>query len=294
MAQTIQAGPGDSKTSLSDSEAVGTIPALAPVSAVEPRGRLRWLLGAILGGIWRFLVAVATHRLVRAFGAWLRDLASRALAWLWKRTVQLNDWIYRVFGKPITIGLTSTSFLWVALSPDANPLYQGVNWASDVDCMAMNIYHEARGEPELGKVAVGHVVMNRVMDPRFPSTVCGVITQGGAKPLRRCQFSWWCDGRDDKPQHQLSWVESHQIAAMIFSGKAKDPTGARSGTTPTTSRRPGAAIWSRAPRSASIISIWRQAKLDAKAAKVFSPGAAYMMRSSSRGRSRPCAGRSRR
>ena len=67
--------------------------------------------------------------------------------------------------------------------------------------------------------------MNRVMDRRFPGTVCGVIMQGGDKPKRGCQFSWWCDGRDDRPAHQPSWVDSHQIAAMIFAGASKDPTG---------------------------------------------------------------------
>ncbi len=37
----------------------------------------------------------------------------------------------------------------------------------EVECLALNIYHEARGEPDEGKVAVGHVVMNRAADPRF-------------------------------------------------------------------------------------------------------------------------------
>ena len=39
---------------------------------------------------------------------------------------------------------------------------------------------EARGEPYIGQVAVGGVILNRTRDPRFPSTVAGVIYQPGA------------------------------------------------------------------------------------------------------------------
>lgn len=39
---------------------------------------------------------------------------------------------------------------------------------------------EARGEPYIGQVAVGGVIMNRTRDPRFPSTIPGVIYQPGA------------------------------------------------------------------------------------------------------------------
>ena len=45
-------------------------------------------------------------------------------------------------------------------------------------CMAQNIYFEARAEGESGKQAVAHVVQNRVRDPKFPKTPCGVIQDG--------------------------------------------------------------------------------------------------------------------
>ncbi len=50
-----------------------------------------------------------------------------------------------------------------------------------VECLALNIYHEARGEPEAGRLAVGHVVVNRALDGRFPKDVCQVVRQGGEK-----------------------------------------------------------------------------------------------------------------
>ena len=45
-------------------------------------------------------------------------------------------------------------------------------------CLAMNIYHEAKNQPSIGQIAVAQVVMNRVMDSRYPDDVCSVVTQG--------------------------------------------------------------------------------------------------------------------
>lgn len=94
----------------------------------------------------------------------------------------------------------------------------------DVHCLAQNIYHEARGEPMVGKVAVAHVVLNRAADRRWPRQICSVIKQGGYKKRHRCQFSWWCDGRSDKPQDKAAWKESLHVAKMIKTGVVSDPT----------------------------------------------------------------------
>jgi len=95
----------------------------------------------------------------------------------------------------------------------------------ELRCLALSIYFEARGESEAGQHAVGHVVMNRVSNSRFPDSVCNVVHQGGEKPYYRCQFSWWCDGRSDKPVNKTSWNISVKIAREIYSGKSIDPTG---------------------------------------------------------------------
>jgi spore germination cell wall hydrolase CwlJ-like protein len=94
----------------------------------------------------------------------------------------------------------------------------------DLDCLALNIYFEARGEPEVGKLAVGHVVMNRVADPRFPDTACAVIREGGEARRDRCQFSWWCDGRSDWPEDVLAWKTSLRVAEKIVRDPETDPT----------------------------------------------------------------------
>jgi len=101
---------------------------------------------------------------------------------------------------------------------------QDVQIANEVHCLALNIYFEARGEVEKGRLAVGHVVMNRVADRHYPGTVCGVVRQGGEERLHRCQFSWWCDGQPDKPLNQRAWLESLKLAVRVYFGHSEDPT----------------------------------------------------------------------
>ena len=93
-------------------------------------------------------------------------------------------------------------------------------------CMAFNIYHEARNESMLGQIAVGQVVMNRVWDKRFPSTVCEVVKEavtykGTKKPvLHKCQFSWYCDGaKDDVDKDSKAWRYSLEYASIVLSGR---------------------------------------------------------------------------
>ncbi|MBS4171842.1 cell wall hydrolase [Bacillus sp. FJAT-49736] len=49
--------------------------------------------------------------------------------------------------------------------------------SADKDLMARLVHAEAVGEPYAGKVAVATVVLNRVKDSNFPSTIKGVIYQ---------------------------------------------------------------------------------------------------------------------
>lgn len=108
---------------------------------------------------------------------------------------------------------------------------------SEVECLAQNIYFEARGEPIKGQVAVAYVVLNRKNDERYPNTFCSVIKQGPVSDwflleknkivplLHECQFSWWCDGRSDEPRDMYSWGRAIDIASGVINGKYEDPTG---------------------------------------------------------------------
>jgi spore germination cell wall hydrolase CwlJ-like protein len=93
----------------------------------------------------------------------------------------------------------------------------------EIGCLALTIYHEARGESQRGKLAVGYVVMNRTRSVRFPATVCAVVRQGGPQ-YHHCQFSWWCDGRSDRPKDRAALRESLWLAEEIYHGCTRDPT----------------------------------------------------------------------
>lgn len=65
---------------------------------------------------------------------------------------------------------------------------------NELKCLAEAVYHESRGESYYGRLAVAQVVMNRVRDPRWPNTICGVVFQYR-------QFSWtksWKTWKHDK------------------------------------------------------------------------------------------------
>ena len=64
-----------------------------------------------------------------------------------------------------------------------------------VDCLAENIYHEAKSESKKGQIAVAIVTLNRVVDGRFPQDICGVVkqrTKNSESGKIVCQFSWNC------------------------------------------------------------------------------------------------------
>ena len=101
---------------------------------------------------------------------------------------------------------------------------------SEVQCLAENIYFEARAESFSGKAAVGNVTRNRVNDKRWPNTYCGVVTQGPVRESwktkqhknladservyyprkHRCQFSWYCDGKKD-----VIWANKEKTGQTI-------------------------------------------------------------------------------
>lgn len=57
------------------------------------------------------------------------------------------------------------------------PASGGVSRSDDIHLLARIIYAETKGEPYLGQVAVGAVILNRVRHPSFPNTLAGVIYQ---------------------------------------------------------------------------------------------------------------------
>lgn len=103
--------------------------------------------------------------------------------------------------------------------PKLNPLMVSFE---ELECLAKNVYFEARGEPEAGRVAVAHVTLNRVGANSFPDTICGVVRQGGRQPP--CQFEWYCNDKSNRPADAVAWLDAQAIAYRVLTGAEEDPT----------------------------------------------------------------------
>ena len=80
---------------------------------------------------------------------------------------------------------------------------------SALECMALNIYHESRGETIVGQQAVAWVTLNRMVHSRWPDTVCDVVWQ-------RSQFSWTGDGLSDYPGDTQAYITAVNVAEDIM------------------------------------------------------------------------------
>jgi N-acetylmuramoyl-L-alanine amidase len=90
------------------------------------------------------------------------------------------------------------------------------HYYSEVRCLAMNIYHESRGEDYKGKIAVAFTTVNRARNAEFPNTICKVVWQDS-------QFSWTKSDKSIDINDQ-SWLESIDVAMLVLDNDIEDPT----------------------------------------------------------------------
>lgn len=95
-------------------------------------------------------------------------------------------------------------------------------------CLALAIFHEARGEPIRGQKMVAEVVLNRTKHPNYPNSVCSVVKQPR-------QFSWVNKNvsLSNPPkiiytnvQAQKSWEQAKEIARSQLKNKTNYTNGA--------------------------------------------------------------------
>ena len=78
----------------------------------------------------------------------------------------------------------------------------------ELNCLAIGVYYESKGEPLAGQLAVADVILNRTTSGRFPTSVCGVLTQRG-------QFSFVKGGRlPDVDTSRPAWKTAVAIARI--------------------------------------------------------------------------------
>ena len=100
------------------------------------------------------------------------------------------------------------------------PVYLSANDKRQIQCLAENAYFEAGNQSQKGKVAVTHVVMNRVKDSRFPKTACAVVHQ---KARGVCQFSWVCEGKK-RIRNMEMFADARKAAEDVYLGNVRDVT----------------------------------------------------------------------
>lgn len=100
------------------------------------------------------------------------------------------------------------------------PAGGGAEWR----CLSEALYFEARGETLKGIFGVAEVILNRVDDPHFPKTVCGVVNQGTGERFR-CQFTYTCDGRPEVIGEERAFRLVGKIARLMLDGAPRRLTG---------------------------------------------------------------------
>ena len=78
----------------------------------------------------------------------------------------------------------------------------------ELNCLAIGVYYESKGEPLEGQLAVAEVILNRTESGRFPRTVCGVLKQRG-------QFSFVRGGQlPQPPEGARAWKTALAVAKV--------------------------------------------------------------------------------
>ena len=91
-------------------------------------------------------------------------------------------------------------------------------------CLTQAVYYEAALEPTEGQEGVAQVVLNRVRDPNYPNTVCGVVYQG-AERTTGCQFSFSCDGSLSRAPIRWAWDRAARVAERALAGHVAPRVG---------------------------------------------------------------------
>jgi spore germination cell wall hydrolase CwlJ-like protein len=120
-----------------------------------------------------------------------------------------------------TVGMIGIGYAAYAENMSLQAAMENELYKEQHKCLALNLYHEARSESVLGMKAVGWVTLNRVYSKRYPNTICDVVYQSnlddeGNIVHNQCQFSWWCDGKSDKPKNKESWAFVQVIAHEVM------------------------------------------------------------------------------
>lgn len=93
---------------------------------------------------------------------------------------------------------------------------------NDFECIREAIYFEASASNPQGQHAVADVITNRARDPRFPNSICAVISDGQARGA--CQFSYRCDNISEEFHDAVKFENATRIAKEALQNPEEDIT----------------------------------------------------------------------
>jgi hypothetical protein len=91
-------------------------------------------------------------------------------------------------------------------------------------CLTQGVYYEAALEPTEGQEAVAQVILNRVRDPNYANSICGVVFEG-AERTTGCQFSFTCDGALAQAPVAWAWNRAKLVAERALAGNVSARVG---------------------------------------------------------------------
>jgi N-acetylmuramoyl-L-alanine amidase len=150
----------------------------------------------------------------------------RRLAWYWRVEVKEHLPFLAMIALPIVSIAGIVYFACAQEAPTAPANIENIQRETrralrregDLQCLAENVYFEARGEPTDGQFAVAEVTLNRTRAEHFPHTICAVVHESRWDPGRKrhvADFSWTELG-DISPGDGLAWKRAMTVASAAY------------------------------------------------------------------------------
>jgi hypothetical protein len=158
--------------------------------------------------------SVPSSRFARVFATAWRNLV------FYRHTHEMGGFI--VVSVVVLVVLTFAGVVYISITGhDRSQEFHART--QDLNCLAKNIYHEARGEPTNGQYAVAEVTMNRVASKHYPNTVCEVVFQENFDIIRKRNVSAfsWTELDTTSPVDGKTWKHAWKIAEQVYDEQAE-------------------------------------------------------------------------
>ena len=93
-----------------------------------------------------------------------------------------------------------------------------------IQCLALNVYFEARGTIPQDQIGVAYVTKNRAGSGKFEPTICGTVFQIARSGRHIVPQFNWTTHRLPNQIESPAWDKAQDIAYLVYTSQVKDPT----------------------------------------------------------------------